>query len=141
MTFLDRLPSESLRPPWEPPANGCCWVLRHPDGTPFAQDRDDHFVCEADVPALLIDHLQAQGGEHSRAHPTIWHLIQLDHPCVELDCAACGGPKSDSGIDHVSRHFLDQAEAEHWARSQGWSTDGQQWYCPRCRSSGAPSVD
>jgi hypothetical protein len=96
-----------------------CWKLAYPDGRPFDGDFYDgeaHFTTRELAMAAIP--------EGDDAEP-----VQLDHPCVHVDCAACETRLDEDGENWIV-HFDSRAEALTFARDYGWTVRGDSAWCP-----------
>jgi hypothetical protein len=97
-----------------------CWKLTHPGGHSFGDDFWDgepHFTTREDA-------LEALPAEGSDAIP-----VQMDHPCVYVDCAGCE-TQLDAEDENWIVHFDNRAEALLFARDYGWTVRDDSAWCP-----------
>lgn len=60
---------------------------------------------------------------------------QLDAPCIEVDCDACGGffDGRHPAASSQPRHFATAQQARERLEAAGWIGDGKDgWRCARC---------
>jgi hypothetical protein len=96
-----------------------CWKLMHPGGIAYEGDFYDgerHFLTRDDALRALPD--------GSDATP-----VQLDRPCLHVDCAHCGTRLDEDDENHIF-HFDSREEALAFARGFGWTVRGDGAWCP-----------
>lgn len=108
-----------------------CWVLATPDGIHLDNgDFVEHFTTATDAAKRAADDI----GEYSPGHFADGTPLQLDQPCLTVNCGCCGEDYDEAGAGHTV-HF--EPGEQSLVTEDEWTAQPDGSYrCPDCGPDG-----